>query len=92
MSKLKTILDMVENHIFSIPGVSDEYPGRIYVKKGETASSEWQQYQLEEFQGAFLIIFLQNWTGNLIAKSRARQQRFSRLVAVSESHPSIDLY
>jgi len=85
--KLKLLLDTIEGYIFSIPGLSDEYeaPGRIYVKQGEDSSPEWQQYQLEELQGAYLMVVLQHWTGNTIARTRVRQQRFTRVVAVSPS-------
>ncbi len=90
--KLKLLLDTIEGYIFSIPGLSDEYeaPGRIYVKQGEDSSPEWQQYQLEELQGAYLMVVLQYWTGNAIARTRVRQQRFTRIVAVSALLPSLN--
>jgi len=83
--KLKLLLDIIEGSIYSIPGLSDEYdaPGRIYVRRGDTASPEWQQYQLEELQGAYLMVVLQYWTGNAVARTRVRQSRFIRIVAVS---------
>ncbi|KAH8774235.1 hypothetical protein BGZ57DRAFT_386785 [Hyaloscypha finlandica] len=82
--KLKMLLDTIEGYIFSLPGLNDEYelPGRTYVKQGEDASPEWQQYQLEELQGAYLMAVLQYWTGNETARIRARQQRFCRVVAI----------
>ena len=94
ISKLKLLLDTIEAYIFSIPGLNDEYelPGRAYVKRGEDASPEWQQYQLEELQGAYLMVILQHWTGNRIARMRVRQQRFTRVVAVRPCplyHPPI---
>ncbi|KAF4624958.1 hypothetical protein G7Y89_g13210 [Cudoniella acicularis] len=72
VAKLKLLLDTIECYVFSIPGISDEYdsPGRTYVIQGEAASIEWQQYQLEELQGAYLMIVLQFWTGNHIARIR----------------------
>jgi hypothetical protein len=87
--KLKMLLDTIEEYIYSTPGLNDEYeaPGRAYVKQGENASPEWQQYQLEELQGAYLMVVLQYWTGNDIARTRVRQQRFTRVVAVSLSSP-----
>ena len=87
MMKLKALLDTIETYIYSIPGLNEEYdlPGRTYVKHGENASPEWQQYQLEELQGAYLMIVLQFWTGNSIARRRVRQQRFTRVVAVSHA-------
>ena len=78
------LLDTIEAYIFSIPGLNDEYdlPGRAYVKQGEDASPEWQQYQLEEVQGVYLMVVLQYWTGNHTARTRVRQQKFCRVVAV----------
>merc|ERR1712093_113324 len=84
VAKLKGLLDTIEGYIFSIPGLSDEYemPGRLYAKHGEAASAEWQQYQLEELQGAYLMIVLQYWTGNPTARTRVRQQRFPKVVHI----------
>lgn len=78
------LLDTIEAYIFSLPGINDEYdlPGRTYVKRGEDASPEWQQYQLEEVQGVYLMIVLQYWAGERTARLRVRQQRFCRIVAV----------
>ncbi len=85
MAKLKILLDTIEVYIYSVPGLADEYdlPGRLYIKQGESASAEWQQYQLEELQGAYLMIVLQYWTGTPTARTRVRQQRFPRVVQVS---------
>jgi hypothetical protein len=82
---MRLLLDTIETYIFSFAGLRDEYglPGRRSVKRLEESSLEWRQYQLEELQSAYLITVLQYWTGNVIAKKRARQQRFSRIVAVS---------
>ncbi|KAG9228019.1 hypothetical protein BJ875DRAFT_478678 [Amylocarpus encephaloides] len=82
--ELKSLLDIIEAYIYSLPGISDEYdlPGRTYVVQGEHSSPEWQQYQLEELQGAYLMIVLQFWTGNPIARVRVRQQRFQRIVSI----------
>jgi hypothetical protein len=84
VEKLKMLLDTIEAYVYSTPPISDEYdaPGRTYIRRGEDASPEWQQYQLEELQGAYLIIILQYWTGNPIARTRVYQQRFPRVVAV----------
>ncbi|KUJ20601.1 uncharacterized protein LY89DRAFT_578525 [Mollisia scopiformis] len=84
VAKLKMLLDTMEWYIFSLPGLNDEYelPGRTYVKQGDNASQEWLQYQLEELQGAYLMIVLQYWTGNAVARTRVRQQRFPRVDAI----------
>jgi hypothetical protein len=83
--KLKLLLDTIEACIYSTPPISDEYdaPGHVYVRHGEDSSLEWQQFQLEELQGAYLMIVLQYWTGTPIARTRVRQQRFPRIAAVS---------
>ena len=85
VKKLRLLLDTIETHIYSIPMLNDEYdsPGRVFVRQGDDAPAEWQQYQLEELQGAYLMIVLQYWTGNTIARARVRQARFTRIVAVS---------
>lgn len=64
--------------------MSEEYdlPGRTYSQPGEDATPEWQQYQLEEMQGAYLMIILQYWTGTETARKRVRQARFTRVVEV----------
>lgn len=84
MAKLKGILDVIEAYVYSVPGLNDEdeLPGRAFVKQGELASPEWQQYQLEELQGAYLMVVLQYWTGNPTARTRVRQERFTRYVSV----------
>jgi hypothetical protein len=89
VAKLKLLLDTMECYIYSIPGLSDEYelPDRPYIRQGEDSSLEWRQYQLQELQGAYLMIVLQYWTGNGIARTRVRQQRFPRIVAVSSFWP-----
>lgn len=85
VGELKSLLDITESYIFSVPGISDEYdlPDRSYVVRDENSSPEWQRYQLEELQGAYLMIVLQFWTGNPLARIRVRQQRFQRIVSVS---------
>ncbi|KAL2067215.1 hypothetical protein VTL71DRAFT_1639 [Oculimacula yallundae] len=84
VTQLKLLLDTIESYIFSLPGLCEEYemPGRMYVKHGEDSSPEWQQYQLQELQGAYLMIVLQYWTGNPTARTRVRQQRFPKIVHI----------
>jgi hypothetical protein len=82
---MRLLLDTIETCVFSFPALSDEYdlPGRRHVKHEEGDSLKLQRHRLEELQGAYLMVVLQYWSGNLIARKRARQQRFSRVVAVS---------
>jgi len=87
VTKLKLLLDTIESYIYTIPGLNLEYdlPGRIYTKHSDNAPHEWKQYQLEEFQGAYLAVVLQYWNGNAAARRRVRQQRFTRLVVMFRS-------
>ncbi|KAK6613845.1 hypothetical protein H4I96_00166 [Botrytis cinerea] len=82
--KGKLLLDIMETYIYSINGFNDEFdlPGRTYAERTKNLSQEWLQYQLEEFQGAYLIVVVQYWTGNEIARTRVRQQRFAKLIAI----------
>lgn len=86
--KGKLLLDIMETYIYSINGFNDEFdlPGRTYAERTKNLSQEWLQYQLEEFQGAYLIVVVQYWTGNEIARTRVRQQRFAKLIAVSTTN------
>jgi hypothetical protein len=81
---MRLLLDTIETCVFSFPALSDEYdlPGRRHVKH-DGAPLELQRHHLEELQGAYLMAVLQYWSGNLIARKRARQQRFTRIAAVS---------
>ncbi|TVY93686.1 Gastrula zinc finger protein [Lachnellula willkommii] len=84
VAKLKLLLDTIEAYVYSIPGLSEEYdiPGRTYVIQGENAAPEWQQYQLEELQGAYLMIVVQFWSGSPSARTRVRQSRFQRIYSI----------
>lgn len=84
VDKLKVLLDTIEAFVYSMPRLSEEYdlPDRTYVNHREDSSLEWQRFQLEELQGAYLVIVLQYWTGNPIARTRVRQQRYGRVVAI----------
>ena len=88
--KLK-LFDTIETLIFSLPSLSLEYdsPGRTYPLLDSDSSEQAQQYQLEEVQGAYLYVVLQYWTGNSVARSRNRQHRFTKVVAVSWLLPHI---
>ncbi|ESZ95330.1 hypothetical protein SBOR_4264 [Sclerotinia borealis F-4128] len=87
VAKIKLLLDTIETYIYSIIGFSDEYdlPSKTYAERNVNSSQEWLQYQLEEFQGAYLIVVVQYWIGNEIARTRVRQQRFARLISIYRS-------
>jgi hypothetical protein len=90
---MRLLLDTIETCIFSFPALSDEYdlPGRQHAINEEESSLELQRRRLEELQAAYIMVVLQYWSGNLIARKRARQQRFSRIVAVSCVFPNVEI-
>ncbi|RFU36198.1 hypothetical protein B7463_g24, partial [Scytalidium lignicola] len=84
IANLKLLFDPIEAYLFSLPGWSDEYElNRIYHPVHETATDQWQQYQLDELQAGFLIILLQYWTGNMVARNRVSQHRFQKWVDIA---------
>ncbi|CAL3968804.1 unnamed protein product [Diplocarpon coronariae] len=81
VAQLKILLDTIEVCIYQTSGIGEEgdLPHRRSVTKEDDLS---QQMQLEELQGAYLVIVLQHWTGNPTARTRVRQQRFTRVVQI----------
>lgn len=80
VSMIKSLLDILEIVFYGTPGIEDQYEFRQAVPIAENDFDE--QRQLEEFQGAYLMIVAQYWAGNAVAKQRVRQQRFMRLISV----------
>jgi len=89
--QLKLLLDVIEFYIYTNPGLGDEYSedGSIYPFLED--DNPMQQNRMEEFQGAYLMIVVQYWTGDMMARKRARQSRFPRIIAVRMLHRSIEL-
>ncbi|KAH8808572.1 hypothetical protein F5884DRAFT_821883 [Xylogone sp. PMI_703] len=86
IEKLKLLLDPIEDYFFSLPGWGDEYEqtNRVY-RPADDSSIEWQQYQLEELQAGHLIIIIQYWTGNMVARCRVSQCRFQKWLTIARS-------
>lgn len=81
VSMMKLLLDFIEIVVYSSIDIEDDYEIRQGVSMGENDDCN-QQRKLEEFQGAYLMVVVQYWAGNAIAKKRVRQQRFMRLISV----------
>lgn len=78
---MKSLLDLMEVVVYSSSSLEDEYDIRHGISPQGDVDSD-KQRQLEEFQGAYLMIVVQYWAGNATAKKRVRQQRFPRLISV----------
>lgn len=80
IASIQLLLDLFEIIVYKTPGLEVEYEFR----RGTQACEDYikEQQQLEELQAAYLMIVVQYWGGNAIAKERVRQQRFMRLISV----------
>jgi Fungal specific transcription factor domain/Fungal Zn(2)-Cys(6) binuclear cluster domain len=80
VQRMRSLLDVIEAYIFSLPGLRDEYSHSLNL--AEAPDEQTLQFQFELFQGAYLIIIAQYFSGNVAAKRRARRQRFTRVLDV----------
>jgi hypothetical protein len=82
---MKSLLDLIERYIFSLPAMRDEYfPTMGYL---QTADEEAVNYHFQTFQGAYLFVVVQYFSGNLAGRRRARRQRFCTVLNVSKAVP-----
>ncbi|RDL40259.1 uncharacterized protein BP5553_00238 [Venustampulla echinocandica] len=84
VSMMKLLLDFIEIAVYSSVRIEDDYEIKQSAPTGKNDECE-EQRQLEEFQGAYLMVVVQYWAGNAMAKKRVRQQRFMRLVSIARS-------
>lgn len=80
VQRMRSLLDVTEAYIFSLPGLRDEYSNSLNL--AEAPDEQTLQLQFEIFQGAYLIIIAQYFSGNVAAKRRVRRQRFTRVLDV----------
>lgn len=76
----KTLLDVIEAYIFNCSGFREEYIGSINL--AEAPDEDTLYYQFQMFQGAYLMIIVQYFSGNLAGRRRARRERFMRTLNV----------
>jgi hypothetical protein len=77
---IRTLLSLIEAYIYGLPGLRDEYEGDLDLSQAANDDVLCQQFQT--FQGAYLIIVAQYFSGSITARWRVRQQRFSRVLTV----------
>lgn len=78
---MKSLLDVMEPYIFSLPGLRDEFGGGLLL--ADATDEETLHYQFQSFQGAYLMVVVQYFSGNLAGRRRARRQRFTTVMSVS---------
>ncbi|KAI1625523.1 hypothetical protein EDD37DRAFT_607121 [Exophiala viscosa] len=79
---MKRLLDVMEAYTFSFPGLRDEYGA---FSLSDAADEETLEYQFQLFQGAYLMVVAQFFSGTLAARRRARRQRFTTVLGVARS-------
>lgn len=80
--QLKYLLDVIEHYTFKkVEHLGDEdWPADF--DQFDVDEHGWEG-KIEDFQAAYLMVVAQYWTGSRLAKRRARQERFVKLVTVS---------
>ncbi|ETI25285.1 hypothetical protein G647_04660 [Cladophialophora carrionii CBS 160.54] len=75
---MKSLLDVIEQYVFSLPAVKDDY----FTTNGylQMADEEALNYHFQTFQGAYLCVVVQYFSGNLSGRRRARRQRFCTIL------------
>ncbi|KAJ9611619.1 hypothetical protein H2200_004803 [Cladophialophora chaetospira] len=91
---MKSLLDVIEHYIFSLQAVRDEYfctNGYLQVPDDEALN-----YHFQTFQGAYLFVIVQYFSGNLAGRRRARRQRYTTILNMARyfglpnaQHPTI---
>ncbi|KIW43328.1 uncharacterized protein PV06_04440 [Exophiala oligosperma] len=80
---MKNLLDVMEAYIFSWPGLKDDYSG--FFTLAEAPDEETLDFQFQLFQGAYLMVVVQFFVGNLSGRRRARRQRFTTVISIARS-------
>ncbi|KIW74950.1 hypothetical protein Z517_11721 [Fonsecaea pedrosoi CBS 271.37] len=77
---MKGLLDLIESYVFSLPEVRDEFFGTLGVL--EAPDEDAVEYHFQLFQGAYLVVIVQYFSGNLAGRRRARRQRFPSMLSL----------
>lgn len=78
----KSLLDIIEAYIFNCSGFREEYIGSINL--AEAPDEDTLFYQFQMFQGAYMMIIVQYFSGNLAGRRRARRERYMRTLNVRD--------
>lgn len=80
VQRMRNVLDIIEYYVFRLPGIKISYGDDFDLSKA--ADAETLQYQFEIFQGAYLMVITQYFSGNFEARRRARRYRIARVFQV----------
>jgi len=77
---VRALLDLMESYIFTTPGLRRDAEETVDLSVAH--DERMAQYQYEIFQGAYLLIVTQYFSGNHAARRRQRRHRFSKVLTV----------
>ncbi|EXJ95673.1 hypothetical protein A1O1_00796 [Capronia coronata CBS 617.96] len=80
---MKSLFDVMEAYIFGLPGLRDDFMGGFSLT--EAPDEETLNYQFQIFQGAYLMVVTQFFSGNLAGRRRARRQRFCTITSIARA-------
>jgi hypothetical protein len=83
VERMRSLLDVIELYIYNLTGLREEYLQSFDLSKAADEATLYSQFQV--LQSAYLIVVAQYFSGNIAAKRRARRQRFTRILDVSET-------
>lgn len=86
LSAAKSLLDLIEVFVFG----TDVFSPDLEIKRAMMSHSatsiqsmDWLQFQ--SFQAAYLVVVVQSWAGNRLARDRNMEARFSEVIRVARS-------
>lgn len=82
----KVLLDLAELYVYSMDDLTDDYEIRQMMRAsaGTTLEQPLESSSLafQNLQGAYLMVCVQFWAGNLVARRRSMETRFGVVVKV----------
>ena len=94
-STAKLVMDVAELYIYSLDDLREEFEISSYILRAMSGSSMAQSaspspYTFQVLQGAYLMVCIQFWAGNAIARKRSIESRFAAVIKVGPSYLCID--
>lgn len=92
VSLAKVLLDLVEHYVYSIDDLTEAFEVRQMFRAPQTPALDMLPMSMLAFQhlqAAYIMVCVQFWAGNLVARRRAADARFAVVVKVSCSFPRL---
>lgn len=83
-SKVKALLDLMEHFIFSQQTIQELQQERTDREDMHVDDDEKEWFRFQTFQGAYLMVVVQSFSGNMTARRRARREKFLTVLTVRD--------